>query len=147
MAHPAKKIPPGRQTAAQRKNQQMRSHIPTAQEIRRGMETATLDWLGERLGVSDEQLNAVLRISRSTRNRRQETGRLTHEESDRAANVMRAFAKAIDYFEGDEEAAQRWMKHPAPAFGGETPLKHCDTATGAQEVITLLSRLEYGIPV
>ena len=114
--------------------------------MREGIDTETLDWLRDWLHVSDADLNEVLRISRSTRRRREESGTLTHEESDRVANVLCAIVKAIEYFEGDETAARHWMKHAAPSLGGETPLRHCDTAIGAQRVIRLLSRLEYGIP-
>jgi putative toxin-antitoxin system antitoxin component (TIGR02293 family) len=131
---------------AKRRIKQARQRIPTAEEIRRGIQTDALTQLGARLEISDEQLFAVVKLSRATWGRRRESGQLTHEESDRAANVMRAYARAVDYFEGHEDAARRWMKHPAPALDGETPLKRCDTATGAQEVIDLLSRLEYGIP-
>lgn len=138
--HPIRTIPPRRQV------QRVRERLPTPQEVREGIDTDTLDWLRDWLHVSDADLNEVLLISRSTRRRREASGTLTHEESDRAANVLRAIVKAIDYFEGDETAARRWMKHNAPSLGGETPLRHCDTAIGAQRVIRLLSRLEYGIP-
>lgn len=138
--HPIRTIPPRRHA------QSIRERLPSPQEVREGIDTDTLDWLRDWLHVSDTDLNEVLRISRSTRRRREESGNLTHEESDRAANVLRAIAKAVDYFEGDEVAARRWMKHAAPSLGGETPLRHCDTAIGAQRVIQLLSRLEYGIP-
>ncbi len=138
--YPIRTIPPRRQV------QSVRERLPTPQEVREGIDTDTLDWLRDWLHVSDADLNEVLRISRSTRRRREESGTLTHEEIDRAANVLRAIVKAVDYFEGDETAARRWMKHAAPSLGGETPLRHCDTAIGAQRVIRLLSRLEYGIP-
>lgn len=126
--------------------QRRRSRLPTAEQIRSGLEIERLNELGRVLQISDDQLSLVVRVPRATLNRRRVSGQLTHEEGDRTAIVMRVFAQAVDYFEGDEDAARRWMKHPAPAFDGETPLKRCDTATGAQEVITLLTRLEHGIP-
>lgn len=124
----------------------LRERLPTPEQIRAGIETELLDWLGDWLGVSEAELNEVLRISRTTRKRREESGVLTHEESDRVATVMRVVARAVDYFDGNDDAAQRWMRHPAPALNGETPLHHCDTAIGAQRVIRLLSQLEHGIP-
>lgn len=69
---------------------------------------------------------SVVRMSRGTWARRRQAGPLSHEESDRAANLIRAHAKALEYFDGNEDAARRWMKLPAPAFDGETPLGRCD---------------------
>ena len=33
-----------------------------------------------------------------------------------------------------------------PGDGGDTPLERADTATGAEDVIDLIGRLEHGIP-
>jgi putative toxin-antitoxin system antitoxin component (TIGR02293 family) len=121
-------------------------NVPTAAEIREGISFAYIVTLQENLAASEQVISDVIKMSRTTLNRRKESGRLTHEESDRAATVLRVYDKAVAYFEGDADAATRWLKHAAPVFGGETPLQHCDTATGAQEVIELLSRLEHGIP-
>jgi putative toxin-antitoxin system antitoxin component (TIGR02293 family) len=120
--------------------------VPTAAEIRKGISFAYIETLQVSLAASEEAIREVVKMSRTTLNRRKESGRLTHEESDRAATVLRVYDKAVAYFEGDADAATRWLKQPARAFAGETPLQHSDTATGAQEVIELLGRLEHGIP-
>ena len=120
--------------------------VPTAAEIREGISFEYIETLQANLAASEQVIREVVKMSRTTLNRRKESGRLTHEESDRAATVLRVYHKAVAYFDGDAEAATRWLKQPAPAFGRETPLQHSDTATGAQEVIELLSRLEHGIP-
>jgi putative toxin-antitoxin system antitoxin component (TIGR02293 family) len=120
--------------------------VPTAEEIRKGISFAYIETLQANLAASEQAIRDVVKMSRTTLNRRKESGRLTHEESDRTATLLRVYDKAVAYFEGDADAATRWLKHPAGAFGGETPLQHSDTATGAQEVIELLSRLEHGIP-
>lgn len=88
--HAVRTIPPRRQV------QRVRERLPTPQEVREGIDTDTLGWLRDWLQVSDAELNEVLRISRSTRRRREESGSLTHEEGDRAANVLRAIVKAVD---------------------------------------------------
>jgi putative toxin-antitoxin system antitoxin component (TIGR02293 family) len=143
-ASKTKKVPVP-QPASTARALRRRIRLPTIEQIRSGFTTERLNELGQ-LEVSDDQLSSVVRVPRATLNRRRKSGQLTQEEGDRTAIVMRVFAKAVDYFEGDEDAARRRMKHPARAFGGETPLKRCDTSPGAQEVITLLSQLEYGIP-
>ena len=120
--------------------------LPTAAEIRKGISFAYIETLQANLAASEQAIREVVKMSRTTLNRRKESGRLTHEESDRAVTVLRVYEKALAYFEGDSDAATRWLKQPARAFAGETPLQHSDTATGAQEVIELLGRLEHGIP-
>jgi len=120
--------------------------IPSVAEIRAGLPLGYRDELLKELATSEQTLNQLLRLSRTTLNRRRETGRLTHEEGDRAATVARVLEAAVAYFEGDKDAATRWLNHSARAFAGETPLEHSDTVTGAQEVIDLLNRLEHGIP-
>jgi uncharacterized protein (DUF2384 family) len=49
-------------------------------------------------------------------------------------------------FHGDGEAAQQWLKSPAHAFKGETPLEHAQTEYGAREVENLIGRTRHGIP-
>jgi putative toxin-antitoxin system antitoxin component (TIGR02293 family) len=71
---------------------------------------------------------------------------LRRDESDRAATVARVFDMALSYFDGNREHALEWLKHTNPALAGETPLKRADTATGAEDVIDLIGRLEHGIP-
>ena len=52
--------------------------------------------------------------------------------------------RATEVFE-DEAAAREWLKSPAVAFGGESPLSFADTEIGAREVEILLGRLEHGV--
>jgi len=119
---------------------------PSPAQIREGLDVRWIRELSAALELPEERLTEVVQISSATWHRRQQAGRLNPTESDRVANVIRALAAAVEFFDGDLQAASRWMKRVAPAFEGETPLRHCDTSTGAQEVIDLLARLEHGIP-
>ena len=96
--------------------------------------------------MTEAQLASVVGIPRQTLVRRRLRGVLQRDEGDRAATVARVFNAALAYFEGDREHALDWLKHPNPALGGETPLQRADTATGAEDVIDLIGRLEHGIP-
>ena len=58
----------------------------------------------------------------------------------------RLAALATDMFHGDGEAARHWLKSPAYAFKGETPLEHAQTEYGAREVENLIGRIRHGIP-
>lgn len=119
---------------------------PTLAEIRAGLPASFLDRLKDTLDVTDAQLASVLGIPRQTLVRRRLRGVLRREEGDRAARVARVFNMALSYFDGSREHAVDWLKHPNPALAGETPLRRADTATGAEDVIDLIGRLEHGIP-
>ncbi len=47
---------------------------------------------------------------------------------------------AVAMFEGDEEAAEKWLKQPLPALDGKSP----DEAPSS-DVIDLIGRLEHGV--
>ena len=72
-------------------------------------------------------------------------GQLDPEESDRLLRVSRVFAKTLDLFEGDAEAAKQWFHTPARALGGERPLDFARTDLGTKEVEALIDRLEQGV--
>jgi putative toxin-antitoxin system antitoxin component (TIGR02293 family) len=78
--------------------------------------------------------------------RRQQEGKLTPEESDRLLRASRVFTRALELFEGDAAAALSWLSEPQVALGGIVPLEIADTEIGANEVESLIGRLEHGIP-
>ena len=121
-------------------------HPPTLAEIRAGLPARFLDRLKDTLDVTEAELARVVRIPRQTLVRRRLRGVLRRDEGDRAATVARVFDMALSYFDGNRKHALEWLKHPNPALAGETPLERADTATGAEDVIDLLGRLEHGIP-
>ena len=119
---------------------------PTLAEIRNGLSTSFLDYLKDALEMTETQLADVVGIARQTLVRRKKQGVLRRDEGDRAAMVARMFNMALSCFDGNREHALDWLKHPNPALAGETPLERADTATGAEDVIDLIGRLEHGIP-
>ena len=60
--------------------------------------------------------------------------------------AARIFSLAVGLFDGDGEAARRWLTHPQAALEGSTPWDYAATEIGAREVANLIGRLEYGIP-
>ncbi len=87
----------------------------------------------------------VLFMSERTLQRRKTEGRLHADESDRLLRLSRVFGKAVELFEGDTEAALRWMKKPLPALGLVSPLAMTKTEPGAIEVERLIGRTEHGV--
>ena len=119
---------------------------PTLAEIRSGLAVGFLDRLKDTLKVTETQLASVVGIPRQTLVRRRRQGVLRRDEGDRAAMVAKVFNRALSYFDGNREYALDWLKHPHPALAGETPLERADTATGAEDVVDLIGRMEHGIP-
>ena len=68
------------------------------------------------------------------------------ELTDEPAFVRKVINRAIDFFEGDEKTANRWLNRVNRVFHGKTPLDVASQSDeGAESVLLLLDRLERGI--
>ena len=114
------------------------------QAIREGLEYASFETLQADLKVTQQQLAEVMGINKRTLQNRKRAGRLTPQESDHLLRIARVFAQAHHYF-GTPEQARAWLKKPGYAFKEESPLSLLDTEVGAEQVLTLLKQLEYGV--
>lgn len=94
-------------------------------------------------GLSLKQLAATLGLSPRSLQRRRGQGRLARHESDRVYRLARIIALAKHYL-GSQETAERWLKRPNRAFGGNTPLELTDTELGARAVENVLGRIARG---
>ncbi len=112
--------------------------------VRRGMPMAEFYALAGWLSVTEEELAPLVGISRATLHRRKKTGQLEMLESERIVRIGRLMARATEVL-GDLAAAREWLRTPAIAFRGESPLAYSDTEIGAREVENLLGRLEHGV--
>jgi len=92
-----------------------------------------------------EDTAEILFMSARTLQRRKTAGRLRAGESDRLLRLSRIFGEALGLFEGDSDAALRWMKKPLPILGRVSPLQMSKTEPGALEVERLIGRLEHGV--
>ena len=124
-------------------NEEMPSS-PIVEQLRHGFLYDEFEVLRRWLDVSDEQLANWLDISRATLHRRKKTGHFDKNESDRIARLARVFGKAFELF-GSEEAAREWLKSPAHAMSGETPIAFCDTEVGARMVEDLIGQIDHGV--
>ena len=112
--------------------------------VRTGLPLDEFHALRELLETSEEALAAALGMSRTTLHRRKKAGRLDSQESERVIRLTRLFTRAEAVL-GSQDAARHWLKTPARALGGETPLSYSDTEIGAREVEDLLGRIEHGV--
>ena len=117
----------------------------TVETVRVGLPVESLEGLAACLQVTSAALRRWLNLSRQTYARRRAKGRLSADESGRIVRYADLFRQATDLL-GDEGAAAQWLRTPAPALGGETPMDHATTGFGARDVIRLIGRLEHGIP-
>ncbi len=137
--------PPATETGVLREGSALRDDPSTViGRIRRGLPMAEFRTLADWLQVTDEELAPLLGISRATLHRRRKAGSLEAPESEKLVRFARLLSRAGEVFES-EDAAREWLKSPAYAFGGESPLSFADTEIGAREVEALLGRLEHGV--
>ena len=59
-------------------------------------------------------------------------------------SLMRAHEKATEIF-GSEESAVKWLKTPNSALGDITPVQALSSRFGAEEVMDILGRIEFGV--
>jgi putative toxin-antitoxin system antitoxin component (TIGR02293 family) len=78
--------------------------------------------------------------------RRKKQGKFEPEESDRLLRIARVFARGLELFEGNVDAARTWLTSHHPALGRLTPLELAKTDVGANLVESLIGRLEFGVP-
>lgn len=131
-------------------------------QIREGFPVAVIDRLQEALDTTQAELLGIAHISPSTLTRRRAqahvtgrkkvgkkaikaTARLSPEESGRLYRIASVTEDAMRLFDGDREAALRWLKRPAKALGGVTPMSCLDNEAGADAVRDLIGRIEYGV--
>lgn len=57
----------------------------------------------------------------------------------------KALAESVELFEGDRQAAERWLSTPVRGLGYQTPHDMLSSETGIDQVRTLIGRLEHGI--
>jgi putative toxin-antitoxin system antitoxin component (TIGR02293 family) len=124
----------------------------------RGFSEAPVHWIGAvREGLSVDLVDDVLSegrltaaeldrlaLPRKTLAHRRMLGRLTAEQSDRLARILRVVEAAEQTF-GDPAKAHVWLRRPTAALDDEAPLELLDTDIGAREVETLLTRIAHGI--
>lgn len=115
------------------------------QSIESGLNVKVVDALAAKLELPAMAIRTLARISPSTFARRQRTGVLSPEESDRVYRLQSVVQKATDFYEGNIEAARRWLCAPAPALDGVRPISILGNEAGVREVESLLSRLENGV--
>lgn len=117
-----------------------------AERIDSGFSTTTIGHLARELGVPDNRMLIFTNIPESTyHDRKRHKKPLSAEASSRVYRIAKAAEAAEAYFEGDKDAARRWLTSPKIAIGGKAPLEFARTPEGSDYIIKLLTRMEHGI--
>jgi putative toxin-antitoxin system antitoxin component (TIGR02293 family) len=112
--------------------------------VKKGLPVSSLHKLCKHMGVPESRLATTVNIAQRTLTRRKSEGRFRPDESERVLRIARLFERAVEVI-GSEQGAQQWFQSPVKGLGGKTPLEFADTEPGAQEVASMLDRIEDGV--
>jgi putative toxin-antitoxin system antitoxin component (TIGR02293 family) len=114
-------------------------------QVKRGFPYGAIIRFHRRSGLPVGVIADLVQIPQRTLMRRKAKGRLLPDESERLLRVAGIFEKAAELFEGDVNAARRWLTTGNAELDGQSPLEMVRTEIGAREVEDLVGRLEYGV--
>lgn len=117
--------------------------LDAVREIRSGLPVDRVDEAIRNGLVTAIEVDQIA-VPRKTLAHRRQIGRLSVEQSDRFARLLRIIATAEDVFANREKAA-KWLRRPTTVLDGQAPLQLLDTDAGAREVEFLLTRIAHGI--
>lgn len=110
-----------------------------------GLPVRAYTGLAAATGLGRQALAAALAIAPATLQRRLKSGRFNRDESDRLYRLAEIFGSTLELFEGDTEAAQRWLVGSVRGLGGARPIDMVVTSAQADAVLDLIGRLEHGV--
>ena len=113
--------------------------------IQRGLPFRSLELVAPASGLTIDALAEFIGVPARQLARRRMGRRLNPSESDRLVRVAGLVESAAALFEGDRDAARRWLNAPRRALDGQSPLSYARTELGAREVERLIGRLEHGV--
>jgi putative toxin-antitoxin system antitoxin component (TIGR02293 family) len=115
------------------------------ERILAGLEFEAIDKLKAHATLTDLELARLLGISEATLRRGRASGAtLDSGTSDRLYRLSRILAVAEEVLAGTQQT-MTWLRRAQPGLGGRVPLDLLVTQAGADEVETLLRRVDYGV--
>jgi putative toxin-antitoxin system antitoxin component (TIGR02293 family) len=121
----------------------LRSDLALADVIDEGMPTSAVDVALARGILSMEEIYELV-VRKRTLQRRRNQKRLSSEETDKLARVVRGIARAEASL-GDSAKTHRWIRDPNRALQGRSPMDLLKSAAGSRAVDKVLGRIEHGI--
>lgn len=120
------------------------SELDRIKSIKAGFSAEMADATKQAFQMTSQSLSALLNLSVATYERRRRDAKpLDPAASERLDRIASVALLAEEVFE-DKRAASDWMSSPNQALGGHSPVMHCETEIGAQQVRRILNALEWG---
>ena len=119
--------------------------LELVKHVENGLSFTVVESLQQQMKLATKDMSELLDIKLRTFLRRKEEGRLQPAESDRVLRASRLFARATDLFNGNPDAARRWLMSSQRALGGAVPMEIARTEVGAREIERIIGRLEQGV--
>jgi putative toxin-antitoxin system antitoxin component (TIGR02293 family) len=141
-----RKIHKRRRAAGVRKSQKaVREPERWHDRILEGLEFEAAEEIKARASLTDPELAKLLGIGEATlRRARASGGALDATTSDRLYRLSKVLTIAEETLEGADNAMS-WLRRPQPALAGRVPLELLVTQAGADQVETLLRRIDYAV--
>jgi putative toxin-antitoxin system antitoxin component (TIGR02293 family) len=124
---------------------EVRERTEWHERILEGLGFDAVEKVKARASLTDAEIARLLGIGEATlRRARASGGPLDAFTSDRLYRLSKAIAIAEEVLEGTDNA-MTWLRRAQPALGGQVPLDLLVTQAGADQVETLLRRIDYGV--
>ena len=116
-------------------------------KLAEGVSIQKAEQIRTRANLEEELFSSIIGYSKVHYRRLQkDTKKLLREgASNRLYRFAEVLEHAIEFYDGDEETALRWLSSPNPAFGNEAPMEMLKSEVGADMVDGLITQLELGI--
>ncbi|WP_162055979.1 type II RES/Xre toxin-antitoxin system antitoxin [Pontibacter pamirensis] len=99
--------------------------------------------LQRKVRLTNVRMASILHISESKYQRIKQQDMLGKAESDAVYNVSKVYAKGMEVL-GDEEDLNRWLNTENQALGNEKPIDWLDSSIGREQLMNVLTAIEYG---
>lgn len=115
------------------------------ERILAGLDFSAVENIKAQASLTDAELARLLGLGEATlRRARVARAKLDPATSDRLYRLSKVVAAAEEVLESPANA-MRWLRRAQPALRGEVPLELLVTQAGADEVETLLRRIDFGV--
>ncbi|MFT8212072.1 MAG: antitoxin Xre/MbcA/ParS toxin-binding domain-containing protein [Symbiopectobacterium sp.] len=113
-------------------------------QIDKGLEGDIANRVAKWAHISQTDFRKMTGIPSTTFNRGLKA-RFTPDQSERIVRIIRIINRAVELFEGDRVAAQKWLHQPNRALEWKVLADLIASETGAYEVMNLITRIEHGV--
>lgn len=113
--------------------------------VARGLPVKVLDNLAQGYGLTQQGMADLVGIPPRTLQRRRAAGLFDRQESERLYRYFRLYRRAVEVFDDDAESARQFLAIAQPGLDGHVPREMARSEFGAEAVMDLLGRIEYGV--